>query len=75
MNKVYLANYHGQADKLFHRICDGLTKFLTHGQYSHCEIAIAGPHSDYYHCLNTLKFKHSTYFNKPTVPNTTYSVY
>lgn len=41
MNKVYLASYHGHADKLFHRLCDGITRFFTRGKYSHCEIAIA----------------------------------
>lgn len=40
MNKVYLASYHGRADKLFHRICDGITRFFTRGKYSHSEIAI-----------------------------------
>lgn len=39
--KVYLASYHGRADKLSHRIFDGLTKFFTRGKYSHSEIAIA----------------------------------
>lgn len=40
MNKVFLACYHGQADKLSHRIFDGITRFFTRGKYSHCEIAI-----------------------------------
>lgn len=47
MNKVYLACYYGQADKLHHRICDGITKFFTRGKYSHCEIAIALPNGHY----------------------------
>lgn len=47
MNKVYLACYHGQADKLSHRIFDGITRFFTRGKYSHCEIAIALPDGRY----------------------------
>ncbi|MDO4440601.1 MAG: enoyl-CoA hydratase [Moraxella sp.] len=40
-NTVYLACYHGRADKLSHRIFDGITRFFTRGKYSHTEIAIA----------------------------------
>lgn len=47
MNKVYLACYHGRADKLSHRIFDGITRFFTRGKYSHCEIAIALPDGRY----------------------------
>lgn len=43
MNKIYLASYHGKADKPFHRICDNITRFFTRGNYSHSEIAIALP--------------------------------
>lgn len=47
MNKVYLACYHGRADKLSYRIFDGITRFFTRGKYSHCEIAIALPDGRY----------------------------
>lgn len=47
MNKVFLACYHGRADKLSHRICDRITRFFTRGKYSHCEIAIALPDGRY----------------------------
>ena len=47
MNKVFLACYHGRADKLSHRICDRITLFFTRGKYSHCEIAIALPDGRY----------------------------
>ena len=47
MNKVFLASYHGRADKLSHRIFDGITKFFTRGKYSHSEIAIALPDGRY----------------------------
>lgn len=47
MNKVYLACYHGRAEKLSHRIYDGITRFFTRGKYSHCEIAIALPDGRY----------------------------
>ncbi|OAU97577.1 hypothetical protein [Moraxella catarrhalis] len=40
-NKVYLACYHGRADKVGHRLCDGITRFMTKGKYSHCEIVIS----------------------------------
>ena len=39
-DKVYLACYHGKATKLWHRICDNITKFFTRGKYSHCEIVV-----------------------------------
>lgn len=52
MDKVYLACYYGQADKLYHRICDSITKFFTRGKYSHCEIAIALPNG-YYECYTS----------------------
>lgn len=51
-NSVYVAFYHGRADKLFHRICDGITRFFTMGKYSHCEIAIATD-SDEYLCYTS----------------------
>lgn len=47
MNKVYLACYHGRASKRWHRICDGITRFFTRGQYSHCEIAVYLTDSEY----------------------------
>lgn len=28
MNKVFLACYRGRGDKLAHRLCDGITRFL-----------------------------------------------
>lgn len=46
-NTVYLACYHGRADKLSHRIFDGITRFFTRGKYSHCEVAIALPDGRY----------------------------
>lgn len=46
-NTVYLACYHGRADKFIHRLCDGITRFFTRGRYSHCEIAIALPDGRY----------------------------
>lgn len=40
MNNIYLACYHGRADKWLHRLLDNATKFFTRGKYSHCELAI-----------------------------------
>ncbi len=40
MNNIYLACYHGRADKWLHRLLDNTTKFFTRGKYSHCELAI-----------------------------------
>ncbi|OAV00220.1 MULTISPECIES: hypothetical protein [Moraxella] len=51
-NKVYLACYHGRADKVGHRLCDGITRFITKGKYSHCEIAIK-VQGNIYHCYSS----------------------
>ncbi|OOF47613.1 enoyl-CoA hydratase [Rodentibacter trehalosifermentans] len=40
MNKIYLAFYKGCAQNRFKQLQDGIIRFLTKGQYSHCEIAI-----------------------------------
>lgn len=40
MHKIYLACYHGRAEKPVYRIFDNITKFSTRGKCSHCEIAI-----------------------------------
>ena len=52
MSKVYLALYHGRANKLWYRICDSITKFFTRGKYSHCEIAVH-LHDNNYKCYSS----------------------
>ncbi|MPY07421.1 enoyl-CoA hydratase [Moraxella catarrhalis] len=51
-NKVFLACYHGRADKVGHRLCDAITRFITKGKYSHCEIAIK-VQGNIYHCYSS----------------------
>lgn len=50
--KVYLALYKGRADKFSYRFYDAVTRFFTHGQYSHCEIAVH-IHNNIYHCYSS----------------------
>ncbi|OOF43535.1 hypothetical protein BKK49_00320 [Rodentibacter rarus] len=39
--QIYLALYKGKPKNRLERLQDGIIRFFTKGQYSHCEIAIA----------------------------------